>query len=65
MNKFHIPISNCHTADELKSKISGLYSSLFKKNSVIFRKNGGGGLFKQKISLDFFPVEVLEIFFRI
>ena len=43
MNKFSISIENCHTVNELKLVVSGLYSSLFIKLPLIFHKNFGGG----------------------
>ena len=38
-NKLYISIPNCRTVNELKLKVSGLYSSLFKKIFTNFSKN--------------------------
>ena len=39
MNKFYISIPNSHSGNELKWKVSGLYSSFFYiKFSVLFQK---------------------------
>ena len=62
MNKFYISISNGHTGNESKLKISGLYSS-FKKIFTNFpKKNGGGGGQKRAQGFDMvFIFRVVEV----
>ena len=56
VDKFYISFPNCHTGNELKLKVSVLYSSLFSiKFSLIFQKKNWWGKTEksQKIKPEF------------
>ena len=61
VNKFYISIPNCHTVNELKLKVSGLYSSLCDEVFTNFPEKilvvGG----KQKRATKFFTDEVTKL----
>ena len=62
VNKFYISIYNCHTVNEIKMKVSGLYSSLFYNIFKNFRKKIGYGKENRKEPTNFTRISLWHKF---